>query len=89
MDRIKIIHSRPVSIPARYKDYFWDDYHGRGETTLEKFIFRVLVYGSPGHIGEVALDHPRETLDVIERYRDRLPTVRGLRAFVARRLRTA
>jgi hypothetical protein len=89
MDRIKIVYSQPVSIPARYKDYFWDDYRSRGETTLEKFILRVLVYGSPEHIAEVALDHPQETLDVIERYRDRLPAARGLRAFVARRLRTS
>ena len=86
MDRIKIVHSRSVPIPPRYRDYFWDDYHGRGETTLEKFILRILIYGSTAHIAEVARAHPRETLEVIERYQDRLPVARGLRAFVVRQL---
>jgi len=89
MDRIKIVHSRFVPIPLRYKDYFWDDYHGRGETTLEKFILRVLIYGSTAHIAEIARDHPWETLEVIERYQDRLPVARGLRAFVGRQLERA
>jgi len=89
MDRIKIVYSRSVPIPSRYRDYFWDDYHDRGETTLEKFIFRVLVYGSTAHIAEIARAHPRETVDVIDRYQDRLPVARGLRAFVDRQLRRA
>ena len=89
MDRIKIVHTRFVPIPPRYRDYFWDDYHGRRETTLEKFLLRALVYGSAAHIAEIAQAHPQETLDVIERYHDRLPVARGLRAFVARQLRKA
>jgi hypothetical protein len=89
MDRIKIVHTRSVPIPIRYQDYFWDDFHDRGNTSLEKFILRILVYGSAAHIAEITQDYPRETLDIIERYQDRLPVARGLRAFVIRQIRRA
>ncbi len=89
MERIKIVHSGSVPIPARYKDYLWDEFYGRGETSLEKLILRVLIYGSTADIEEIARSYPRETLDVIDRYRDQLPLARGLRAFLIRRLRIA
>jgi hypothetical protein len=82
MPRIKVVHSRPVEIPARLKRYFWDDYHGSKRTSLEKYIFRILVYGSAAEIAEVAEAYRDETLDVVERYRDVLPLARGLRAFL-------
>lgn len=87
MPRIKLVYSRPVDIPARMKDYFWDDYHGSRRTSLEKYIFRILIYGSTADIAEVAGAYPGETLDVVERYRDHLPLARGLRAFLCRRSR--
>jgi len=87
--RIKIVYSAPVRIPVRYRDYFWDDLHGAGETSVEKFIVRVLIYGSSADIAEIARDYPAETLEIIERYREQLPLARGLRAFVVRKLRAA
>ena len=84
MPRIKIVYCRQVDIPARMKDYFWDDYHASRRTNLEKYIFRVLVYGSTADIAEVASAYPDETFDVVERYYDRIPLARGLRSFLRR-----
>jgi hypothetical protein len=76
MSRMRLVHSRQVDIPARMKDYFWDDYHGSRRTSLEKYIFRILIYGGTADIADVAGAYPGETLDVVERYRDHLPLAR-------------
>jgi|GEM_PF-2684808 len=89
MPRIKIVHSRVVDIPVRQKDYFWDDFYGSKRTSLEKYIFRILVYGSTAEIAEIADAYRDEALDVVERYREVLPLARGLRAFLRGRSRKA
>lgn len=82
MGRPKIVYAEAVTIPERYRDYFWDDYYGAGKTPLEKFILRIFIYGSTEHIREVVLAYPKESGDIAERYCADIPGERGLRRFI-------
>lgn len=66
VERIKQKYFEKVSIPKRYKRFFWD--HPEGKVYLEKFILRVLIYGDFEDIKMLYKKYPCQTLDIAFRY---------------------
>ncbi len=64
--RIKPSYTTTVKIPQKYKSFFWDCPYGK--VILEKFILRILQYGSFEEIKEVYRKYSQETLDIAFKY---------------------
>ncbi len=66
--RIKPKYTQTVRIPKKFKSLFWDCPNGK--TYLEKFILRILNYGSFKDIKWLYKKYKNETFDIITRYDD-------------------
>lgn len=75
--RMKPEYLQKVEIPEKFKTYFWDC--SNGETYLEKFILRILTYGTFEEIKYIYNQFPEETYKIAFKY----PEIkRGVRFWV-------
>lgn len=66
VERVKIQYTEQVEIPQEFKKYFWDCPDGK--TYLEKFILRILTYGSFEEIKRIYEKYPKETHHIAFKY---------------------
>lgn len=65
-ERIPFKYKNPVTVPPRFQKFLWD--HPDGKAPLEKFVLRILTYGSFLDIKWLYKKHPEETTYVAKRY---------------------
>lgn len=64
--RLKLEYLEKVKILKRFKKYFWD--HPANKIILEKFIYRILLYGDFEDIRWVYKKYPEETYKIALKY---------------------
>lgn len=65
-NRIRPEYTNQIGIPQGFKKYFWDCPDGK--TYLEKFILRILTYGSFKEIKWIYERYPKETYNIAFKY---------------------